>query len=170
MFFYAAHQRGQALPARPEASDSLQEGDILAEKIWLFSATCSPSSRKRSRAESRSRFMASATRSKEPWTYCSAPERCWLAENVEVFLVAIVIAAGAGHFLQPFKIPTGSMQPTLLESSDFDRESATKSPQPSGSARLARPQLHRCHRKEDDIILDLQEATYLNFYFHHNYR
>ncbi|MGA9577865.1 MAG: S26 family signal peptidase, partial [Terrimicrobiaceae bacterium] len=36
-------------------------------------------------------------------------------ENVEVFLVAIVIAAGVrAYFLQPFKIPTGSMQPTLL--------------------------------------------------------
>jgi hypothetical protein len=37
-----------------------------------------------------------------------------LAENVEVFLVAIVIALGVRtYFLQPFTIPTGSMQPTL---------------------------------------------------------
>ncbi len=36
-------------------------------------------------------------------------------ENVEVFLVAIVIAAGVrAYILQPFKIPTGSMQPTLF--------------------------------------------------------
>jgi len=35
-------------------------------------------------------------------------------ENVEVFLVAIVVAmAIRTFFLQPFKIPTGSMQPTL---------------------------------------------------------
>lgn len=35
-------------------------------------------------------------------------------ENVEVFLVAIVIAlAVRTYFLQPFTIPTGSMQPTL---------------------------------------------------------
>jgi signal peptidase I len=36
-------------------------------------------------------------------------------DNVEVFLVAIVVAmAIRTYFLQPFKIPTGSMQPTLF--------------------------------------------------------
>src|SRR5215210_8434500 len=35
-------------------------------------------------------------------------------ENCEVFLVAIIIAVGVRtYFLQPFTIPTGSMQPTL---------------------------------------------------------
>jgi signal peptidase I len=35
-------------------------------------------------------------------------------ENCEVFLVAIVVAIGVRtYFLQPFTIPTGSMQPTL---------------------------------------------------------
>jgi signal peptidase I len=38
----------------------------------------------------------------------------WVEENVEVMFVAIVIALGLrAYYLQPFRIPTGSMQPTL---------------------------------------------------------
>lgn len=38
----------------------------------------------------------------------------WFEENIEVFFVAIVIALGIrAYYLQPFRIPTGSMQPTL---------------------------------------------------------
>jgi len=37
-----------------------------------------------------------------------------LEENIEVFFVAIVIALGIrAYYLQPFRIPTGSMEPTL---------------------------------------------------------
>jgi signal peptidase I len=38
----------------------------------------------------------------------------WLEENVEVMFVAIVVALGLrAYYLQPFRIPTGSMMPTL---------------------------------------------------------
>lgn len=38
----------------------------------------------------------------------------WLRENVEIFVVAIAVAmAFRTYFIQPFKIPTGSMQPSL---------------------------------------------------------
>ncbi|WP_395747079.1 signal peptidase I [Prosthecobacter sp.] len=41
-------------------------------------------------------------------------EHSEIGENVEVFFVAIVIALGIRSYIaQPFKIPTGSMQPTL---------------------------------------------------------
>ena len=41
------------------------------------------------------------------------PHAAW-RENVEVLLVALAVAlAIRTFFLQPFKIPTGSMQPTL---------------------------------------------------------
>ena len=42
------------------------------------------------------------------------PNHTW-RENIEVLLVAIAVAMGIRTFvLQPFKIPTGSMQPTLF--------------------------------------------------------
>lgn len=42
------------------------------------------------------------------------PKHAGLRENVEVFLVAGIVAmAVRTFFIQPFKIPTGSMQPTL---------------------------------------------------------
>lgn len=42
------------------------------------------------------------------------PKQNWWEENVEVLFVALVVALGLrAYVLQPFRIPTGSMQPTL---------------------------------------------------------
>jgi signal peptidase I len=94
------------------------------------------------------------------------PKDAGWRENVEVFLVAIVIAAGVrAYFLQPFKIPTGSMQPTLFGIVG----TPTSSPPPNFLSRVV--QLFWLGRhyidvtaKEADIIVDLEEATYLNFF------
>jgi signal peptidase I len=54
-------------------------------------------------------------------------------ENVEVFLVAISIALGVRtYFVQPFTIPTGSMQPTL----NGIRNEATEEPPPNPVLRV----------------------------------
>jgi signal peptidase I len=47
------------------------------------------------------------------------PNAVW-RENIEVLLVALAVAMGIRtFFLQPFKIPTGSMQPTLFGVTSF---------------------------------------------------
>ncbi len=43
-----------------------------------------------------------------------SPVQTWWEENIEVIWVALVIALGLrAYIVQPFRIPTGSMQPTL---------------------------------------------------------
>ncbi len=46
--------------------------------------------------------------------HCPVKGDAWLSENVEVFVVAIIVALGIRtYFIQPFTIPTSSMFPTL---------------------------------------------------------
>ena len=94
------------------------------------------------------------------------PKDAGWRENVEVFLVAIVIAAGVrAYFLQPFKIPTGSMQPTLF--GIVGTPTASRPPNPiSRAIQLVLFGRHYIDvtAKEADIVVDLEEATYLNFF------
>lgn len=58
----------------------------------------------------------------------------WWAENIEVFFVSIVIAMGIRTYIaQPFKIPTGSMQPTL---NGFIAEHTEEDPSPGFSGQI----------------------------------
>jgi len=57
--------------------------------------------------------MESLSKTAEQWLK-PYPNASW-RENIEVLLVALTVAMGIRtFFLQPFKIPTGSMQPTLF--------------------------------------------------------
>lgn len=93
------------------------------------------------------------------------PDAAW-RENVEVFLVAIVIAAGVrAYFLQPFKIPTGSMQPTLYGVVG----KSTGAPPPNILQRafdfvwLGRTHFN-LRAPRDEVVLGLRERTHLNFF------
>ncbi len=64
----------------------------------------------------------------EPRIRAVFPRQSWAGfrENLEVIVVAIAVAmAFRTYFLQPFKIPTGSMQPTLYGIHYSPAESAT---------------------------------------------
>jgi len=87
-------------------------------------------------------------------------------EHCEVLLVAIVIAAGVrAYIVQPFKIPTGSMQPTLNGIVAYH----SVEPFPNPVIRfleffiLGRNYIEVISR-QDDMVLGLQEKTYLNFF------
>jgi signal peptidase I len=64
------------------------------------------------------------------------PNASW-RENVEVLLVALAVAMGIRtFFLQPFKIPTGSMQPTLFGVTSEDLSDRPDFKMPAGWARI----------------------------------
>jgi len=87
----------------PQAAQSVT--DALAE----FSETIQLDLKKEQFVKAMERLDQVATKSLKPY-----PNHVW-RENVEVFLVALAVAmAIRTFFVQPFKIPTGSMQPTLF--------------------------------------------------------
>jgi signal peptidase I len=94
------------------------------------------------------------------------PKDAGWRENVEVFLVAIIVAAGIkAYILQPFRIPTGSMQPTLFGIVG----TPTGTPPPNLLVRafefvwLGRHYID-LKAKETDVVMGLKERTYANFF------
>lgn len=95
-----------------------------------------------------------------------SPSHAGWRENCEVLLVAIVIAAGVrAYFIQPFKIPTGSMQPTL----NGIIAHASDEPFPNPVTRfleffiLGRNYID-VRSTVDDAVVSLKEETWLNFF------
>jgi signal peptidase I len=89
-----------------------------------------------------------------------------LRENIEVLLVAVVVAAGVkAFFLQPFRIPTGSMQPTLYGIVGVPTETSPPNLLVRAFDLVVRGRHHIDLRaKEEDVVVALEERTYLNFF------
>ena len=90
-----------------------------------------------------------------------------LAENLEVFFVAIVVALGIrAYFLQPFRIPTNSMYPTL---NGITGGALKEQDWPSLPTRIAQQATHGRNyfsltAKGDSRILSIQDGQFMHFF------
>ena len=94
------------------------------------------------------------------------PPLAGLRENTEVILVALVIALGVrAYFLQPFKIPTGSMQPTLYGVTGTPTVDPLPNPLVRAAEFLLRGRTYiDVTAKEDDTVIGLREVNRFHFF------
>jgi len=93
------------------------------------------------------------------------PHPVW-SENIEAIVVAVALAVGfQAYFLKPFKIPTGSMQPTLYGMTGHPSPAAPPSPVRCAVdfVQLGRTHLDLAVTQEEQV-LGLSEKTSLNFF------
>src|SRR6184192_4947585 len=141
--------------------DKLSDADrqqIVAEMQMLREAL---RSRDRQKIHSAAETLDKTLHKLTPVTW----ESHW-RENCEVILVAIVIAVGIrSYFLQPFKIPTGSMQPTL--NGIIGQSSSAPAPnilrQISEFIILGRNYINVVSR-EDDQVFEIEPKKFLFFF------
>jgi len=93
------------------------------------------------------------------------PHPVW-SENIEAIVVAVALAVGfQAYFLKPFKIPTGSMQPTLYGMTGHPGTAPLPDPVTRAVefVRLGRSYMD-VKASTSEQVLDLQERTKLNFF------
>lgn len=141
--------------------DVLSPGELAGANTEMASLKAAIRSRNKSAIES----AAAALDTHFSAHYPPARHAGW-RENTEAIVVAVIIALGVRtYFLQPFTIPTGSMQPTLNGIIGVPNNN----PQPNMLVRLAHSVLlGRTYlntvAKQDETIQGLVEHQYLRFF------
>lgn len=129
--------------------------DLLSEAVVAEFKGLTDELRKALNQRDEKAAQEAAKKLESKWSrYLPPAEEAGWRENCEVFLVAIIIAlAVRTYYVQPFTIPTGSMQPTLYGIIGTE----TNEPAPSLPVRLLHLALYG--RSYIDVVAQADEAV-----------